>query len=140
MLKKIIIGKTDNSKIHLLRSIFSSGIAFAADFLILILLVEKFHLHYIISGTAGFLTGTTLLYFISVSWIFSSRRIQRKSLEYALFIFLGIIGGILNILFLWVFTDKFAVYYMVSRMIAATLVFFFNYLSRKLLIFTETKN
>ena len=135
--KEIFISRTDNSKIHLIRSIISSTISFMIDFLILIILVEKFHIYYVIGGIAGFITGTTVLYFFSIFWIFNTRRIENIYLEYTYFIILGIIGGSLNILLLWLFTDKFNVYYMFSRMIAACIVFLFNFLSRKILLFTK---
>ncbi len=135
--KEILISRTDNSKIHLIRSIISSTVSFMIDFSILIVLVEKFHIYYIIGGIAGFIIGTTVLYFFSILWIFKTRRIENIYLEYLYFIILGIIGGALNILLLWLFTDKFNVYYMFSRMIAASIVFFFNFLSRKILLFTK---
>ena len=137
MLKEVFINKTENSGIHLIRGIGSSGIAFIVDFLILILLVEIFHIHYIAGAIAGFIAGTTLLYFISVSWIFISRRVDNRLLEYILFIFLGIIGGILNILLLWIFTEKAGIYYMISRLMAAGMVFLFNFLSRKIILFSK---
>ena len=140
MLKEIFIYKTDNPQIHLIRAIGSSGLAFLVDFLILILLVEIFHIHYITGATAGFIAGTTLLYYLSVLWIFISRRIDNRFLEYSLFLFVGIIGGILNILLLWIFTEKADIYYMVSRMMAACLVFMFNFLSRKLILFSKIRN
>ncbi len=140
MLKEVFIYKTDNSSIHLLRSMGSSGIAFLVDFLTLILLVEFFHMHYIAGGAAGFITGTTLLYFISISWIFSSRRINNRVLEYLFFLSIGLIGGMLNILLLWVFTDKFDIYYMISRIMAASMVFLFNFLARKLILFSKIRN
>ena len=136
-LKKILISKSDNSKIHLIRSIISSSVSFMIDFLVLILLVEKYHIYYIISGIAGFIAGTSVLYFFSIFWIFNTRRIENTYLEYIYFIILGVIGGCLNILLLWIFTDKLNIYYMFSRMIAASTVFFFNFLSRKILLFTN---
>ncbi|MCK5201860.1 MAG: GtrA family protein [Spirochaetales bacterium] len=137
MLKEFFIHKTDNSNIHLLRSMGSSGVAFLVDFLTLILLVEFFHMHYIQGGIAGFITGTTLLYFISISWIFNSRRINNKVFEYLFFLSIGLIGGMLNILLLWVFTDKFGIYYMISRIMAASIVFLFNFSCRKLILFSK---
>ena len=136
--KEILIKKTDDSKIQFIRSVISSTLSFLIDFLILITLVEKFHIYYVLGGIAGFITGTTVLYFLSIFWIFSTRRIKNTYLEYIYFIILGIIGGSLNILLLWLFTDKFNVYYMFSRIIAASIVFFFNFLSRKILLFTKS--
>ena len=140
MLKDFFVYKTDNLHIHLIRSMGASSLAFLVDFLILIFLVEIFHIHYIAGGIGGFIAGTTLLYFVSILWIFNSRRVKIRLHEYLLFIFVGIIGGILNILLLWVFTDKFDIYYMISRIIAAITVFLFNFLSRKLILFSKIRD
>lgn len=140
MLKEVFIYKTKNSGIHLIRAIGSSGIAFLVDFLILILLVEIYLINYIAGAIAGFIAGTTLLYFISISWIFISRRLDNRLIEYSLFLLVGIIGGILNILLLWILTEKAGIYYMISRVMAAGMVFFFNFLSRKLILFSKIRN
>jgi putative flippase GtrA len=140
MIKELLIQKTDNTGIHLFRSMGSSGLAFLFDFLILILLVEIFHIYYITAAIAGFITGTTFLYFISVLWIFDSRRLKNRLLEYFLFMFVGLIGGFLNIVFFWIITEKIGFYYMFSRIFAATIIFIFNFTSRKIILFSKIRN
>ncbi len=135
--RKLFFDKTNNKHIHLLRSIIASSVSFLLDFITLVILVEIFTVYYVYAGIIGFVAGTSLLYFLSVSWIFTSRRINNKFYEYLIFIFLGLIGGFLNILILWLLTDKIGIYYIYSRLIAATLVFFFNFIGRKIILFTK---
>ena len=132
---RLFVSKSDQLSVHLLRAIFSSNIAFAVDFGLLVLLTEVVHLHYLISNLIAFMTGTSLLYILSVFWVFSRRAIQSKHLEYWLFILIGAVGVGFNELFIWFFTEKVHIYYLYSKIIAGSIVFFWNFLSRRFILF-----
>lgn len=134
-LRTVLSGKSDRTPVHLMRSAVSSTIGFAVDFALLVFLVEVAGIHYIVSATIGFAVGTTITYFFSVHWIFSHRNLTRKSAEYMVFIGVGVVGIILNDVLLWFFTDILSIYYMVSRMLGGVMVFFWNFLARKRLLF-----
>ena len=135
MIRKLFIQKSDKTSIHLLRSIFSSNIAFSVDFGILVLLTEVFHIHYLISAGAGFIVGTTLNYILCIVWVFSRRRIENRQLEYWIFILIGLTGAGLNELFIWFFTEHVHIFYMFSKIISGSTVFFFNFFMRKYVLF-----
>jgi len=135
MLQKLFLKKSDRIFIHLLRSIFSSNIAFSVDFGILVLLTEVFHIHYLISAGVGFITGTSVSYVLSIYWVFSRRRLQNARLEYWVFILIGLTGAGFNELFLWFFTEHLHVYYLFSKIISGSTVFFFNFFTRKYVLF-----
>lgn len=120
---------------QLLRSVAVSLLAFAADFALLVLLTEAAGLHYLISACISFLAGTTVSYALSVTWVFPVRRFSSKSVEYVLFIAVGAVGLGLNEALLWVFTEPLGIFYMASKVIAAALIFFWNFGARKLLLF-----
>ena len=132
---RLFVRKSDQLSVHLLRAIFSSNVAFAVDFGLLVLLTEVVHLHYLISNIIAFMTGTSLLYILSVFWVFSRRAIQSKHLEYWLFILIGAVGVGFNELFIWLFTEKVHIYYLYSKIIAGSIVFFWNFLSRRFILF-----
>jgi putative flippase GtrA len=132
---RLFVGKSDHLSVHLLRAIFSSNVAFALDFGLLVLLTEVVHLHYLVSNIIAFMTGTSLLYVLSVFWVFSRRVIQNKHLEYWLFILIGVVGVGFNELFMWLFTEKVHIYYLYSKIIAGSIVFFWNFLSRRFILF-----
>ena len=135
---ELIRGRTEDPKIHLLRAMVSSFVAFGVDFGIMIFLVEVAHIHYIVSATVGFLVGTTITYLLSILWIFPHRRLSRRSVEYGVFIAIGAVGVGLNDAFLWFFTEQLGVYYIVSRLLSSSIVFFWNFLTRKFLLFKPT--
>ena len=132
---RLFVRKSDQLSVHLLRAIFSSNVAFAVDFGLLVLLTEVIHLHYLISNIIAFMTGTSLLYILSVFWVFSRRAVQSKHLEYWLFILIGVVGVGFNELFIWFFTEKVHIYYLYSKIIAGSIVFFWNFLSRRFILF-----
>ena len=132
---RLFVRKSDQLSVHLLRAIFSSNVAFALDFGLLVLLTEVVHLHYLVSNIFAFMTGTSLLYVLSIFWVFSRRTIQSRHLEYWLFIFIGVAGVGFNELFIWLFTEKVHIYYLYSKIIAGSIVFFWNFLSRRFILF-----
>ena len=134
-LRRLFVVKSDRLSVHLLRGIFASNIAFAFDFGLLVVLTEAVKLHYLISNVIGFMSGTTLLYVLSIYWVFSRRTIQSRHLEYWVFIFIGAVGVGLNEALIWAFTEKVHIYYLYSKIIAGCMVFFWNFLSRRHLLF-----
>ena len=133
--RRLFVRKSDRLSVHLLRGIFSSNVAFALDFGLLVLFTEVVHLHYLVSNIIAFMTGTSLLYVLSIFWVFSRRAIQSRHLEYWLFIIIGVAGVGFNELFIWLFTEKVHVYYLYSKIIAGSIVFFWNFLSRRFILF-----
>ena len=135
MIKKIFKDKTDNTFIQFLRSIFSGAIAFAVDFSALYVLTEFFGIYYLVSAFFSFILGVTTAYILSVSFVFSKRTLKNKWVEFALFAFIGVIGLGLNQFFLWFFTERMHIYYLHSKVIATAIVFFWNFFSRKFILF-----
>jgi putative flippase GtrA len=120
---------------QLLKTVVASQAAFWLDFGILALLTEVAGLHYLASAAVSFLAGTTVSYILSVVWVFDTRRVASKTAEYALFVLVGVVGLGLNEGLLWLFTEPLGLHYLVSKIVAATLIFGWNFGARKLLLF-----
>ncbi len=120
---------------QLLKTVVASQAAFWLDFGILALLTEAAGLHYLASAAVAFLAGTTVSYVLSIVWVFDIRRVASKAAEYALFVLVGTVGLALNEVLLWVFTEPLGLHYLVSKVVAATLIFGWNFGARKLLLF-----
>jgi putative flippase GtrA len=123
---------------QLLKSVLVSLVAFAIDFAILVALTEAAGLHYLLSAALSFLVGATVSWALSVIWVFPVRRFSSKAVEYLLFIAVGVVGLGLNEALLWVFTEPLGIFYMASKVIAAALIFFWNFGARKLVLFTAS--
>lgn len=136
LLNRLFVYKTGNLFIQLIRYTIVGGLAFIVDFGLLFVLTEYLGLHYIASATCSFLAGLLVNYYISTAWVFESA-IKSKRMEFTLFALIGVIGLGLNDLLIWVFTEKFHLYYMFSKLLTAVLVYLWNFLGRKYLVFNK---
>jgi len=140
MIKKLIIGKTNNLYIQLLRYIVAGGIAFAIDVAILWLLTEHLHIYYLVSSTISFIIGLITSYLISVLWVFDEKRIKNKTIEIIIFGIIGGVGLILTSFFMWLFTSVLLFYYLYSKIITTVIVFIWNFIAKKKILFTKKMN
>lgn len=120
---------------ELIKSTVTSALAFAADFGLLVLLTEIAGLHYLASAALSFCVGTSASYALSILWVFRTRRFSSRFLEYALFVGVGVVGLGLNEALLWLLTEPLGLFYMVSKVAAAAVIFFWNFAARKLILF-----
>ncbi len=139
LITRLLRAKSDKPHVQLLKSVVTSSISFALDFSILTISVEVLGLHYLLGGILGFITGTTLSYILSVTWVFPYKTIKNKRMEYGLFTGIGLFGLLLNILFLWFFTDIAEIHYLISRPIGAFIVFFISFFLRKKFLFSKKR-
>ena len=139
MLKKIknlIIKKTDNSCLQFIKYFFASGIALFADISVLYILTEYVHLYYLVSATISFLVGIAITYICSKLYIFTKTSIKNKTAEFTVFLIIGVIGLVLNNVFLYVFTEYLGLYYMLSKCLVIIITYLWNYFARKKFIFS----
>jgi putative flippase GtrA len=120
------------------RSVPVSFLSFNVDLGVLVVLTEVAHIFYLVSAAISFLLGVTVSYVLSVLWVFKTRRIPSKTLEFGLFILVGAIGLGLNEALLWFFTKHLGIFYLLSKIIVASIVFFWNFGARKYILFRET--
>lgn len=128
---------TDNLFIQFFRYCFVGGLAFLVDYGLLYLLSDKFGLHYLVSASIAFIAGLVVNYVISTYWVFSESKYQNKRKEFAIFAIIGIIGLGLTEALMWLFTEPVGLHYMLSKLITAALVLLWNFLARKIILFTK---
>lgn len=133
--KKILFGNTTNLFIQFFRYTLVGGLAFVVDLVLLFVLTEYAHWHYLVSATLSFLAGLLVNYILSTQWIFRSSKIKNKKIEFILFGLIGVIGLGLNNVLLYFFTDLIGLYYMLSKLITAVLVYAWNFLGRRYFLF-----
>jgi len=137
-IKNLFLNPTANVAVQIFRSLFVSGIAFVADAGLLWFL-SLTGLHYLICAVFGFLLGVIVNYVLSVKFVFSEKASVGKAGEMAVYVIVGVIGLGLTVLFMWFFTEIIGLFFMVSRGIAAILVFAWNFTSRKILLYRGSK-
>lgn len=135
MFEYLLKNKTNNTLIQLFRYTFVGGIAFIFDFGSLYVLTEIYNIHYMISAAIAFLIGLSINYYLSIVWVFKKRSLKSKSLEFSIFMLIGLVGLILNELFIWIFTEIANIYYLNSKILSTFLVYLWNFFIRKYILF-----
>lgn len=130
-----VLSKDDSFIGQLFRYTIVGGFAFVVDFGSLVLLTSVFHVYYLYSAALAFILGLSTNYALSVTWVFSRRTLSSRYAEFVIFAWTGIIGLGLNELIMWLFTDIAHQHYTVSKIVSTFLVFSWNFLSRKFILF-----
>lgn len=117
------------------RYLLVGGGAFVVDFGTLALLNKVFGVHYLVAAAAGFVLGSLSNYALSVSWVFSQRRVSRRSVELGVFVAVGIVGLGLNQGVLYGLTGRLGLDPLLSKLVSTGVVLFWNFGARKFLLF-----
>jgi len=119
------------------RYLVASAFALAIDFGLYVALIRLAGVHYLIAAPLGFACGLAAVYLFSVRWVFRYRRLADRRAEFALFALVGLIGMALNQGIIYTAVQWMPGSYELAKLISAGMVFCFNFISRKLLLFTR---
>lgn len=126
----------DNSLImQLFRYGIVGGISFVVDWGTLMALTEACGVHYMVSAAIAFVLGLVCNYLLSTRWVFGQSRIGNRWAEFAAFAVIGVIGLLLNELIIYLCTDIAGWHYLAGKVVSTVIVFFWNFLARRFLIF-----
>lgn len=116
----------------------ASAVALAVDFGVYAGLIRFAAVHYLIAAPIGFALGLATIYALSIRWVFRQRRLVDRRAEFALFAVIGLAGMALNQIIIYAAVAMLPGSYEVAKFISAGMVFCFNFISRKLLLFTRS--
>jgi putative flippase GtrA len=123
--------------LQLVRYTLVSAVALVVDVSALVALTEVLHLHYLFSAALAFTLGVATNYTLSVLWVFDARAMSSRWAEFLSFALLGVIGLGLNEVVLLALTGWLGIHYAASKLAATGLTFGWNFVSRKLLLFSR---
>ncbi|MBE6498072.1 MAG: GtrA family protein [Methanobrevibacter sp.] len=126
---------TDNIFIQMFRYIFVGGTAFVVDFFFLYFFSDICHIHYLISGILSFIISVMVNYWMSTQWVFNQDGSNNRFMEFNMFLLISTIGLVFTEILLWFFTDIMGMYYLISKIIAAVIVLFWNFLARRVMFY-----
>lgn len=133
---KLFVNNANNYSIQLFRSLLVAFAAFGVDITVVIVLTEYISIWYLISTAIGFTVGLAVNYYLSVAWAFSKRRMSSSAYEFLIFALIGVTGLLILETIIWFVTEKLAIFYLASKIIATIIVFFWNFLLRKFILFS----
>ncbi len=126
---------TDNVFLQFFRYQFVGGIAFLVDFFLLYFFTSFCGVHYLLSGVLSFVISVVVNYVLSTVWVFNPDKSDNKIVEFNLFLLISTIGLGFTELLLWVFTEYFGLFYLLSKVISAIIVMFWNFGARRVLLY-----
>ena len=135
MINKLFRERTDNLYLQFFRYIFVGGTAFVVDFFFLYFFSDICGIYSLISAILSFIISVLVNYLMSTKWVFNQDNIENKVLEFNLFIIISTIGLGFTEVLLYFFTDILGLYYLVSKIISAIIVLFWNFLARRYLFY-----
>jgi uncharacterized membrane protein YdcZ (DUF606 family) len=117
----------------------ASGVALLVDVSLLYVLVEHVHLHYLAATAIAFLSGTVVVYLISVSAIFRHRRLKDRKIEFVVFATIGAVGLLVNLGVMRIAVGGFGMHYLLGKAISIAFTFTLNFGLRRALLFSPEK-
>lgn len=126
------------SRLELFRYFLASLAALAVDTGVLSFCYRVLQLDLVWSATVGFVLGATVVYVLSVCWVFPKRRLARSPvIEFLVFVGIGIAGLGVTQLVLWLGVNRLGLVAEAVKLAAAACTFVFNFLVRKFLLFAS---
>ncbi len=134
---KIFREPTKNSLLQFFRYGFVGAIATVADWGVLYIL-EALGMDALLAAVFGFVIGLTVNFVLSKKFVFSAETAKTKaSAEFIVYGVIGVVGLGITEAIMYLLTKKIGIYFMVSKAIATVVVFIWNFMARKLILYKE---
>jgi putative flippase GtrA len=133
--RSTFLDPTDRTSVQFVRAIFVGAAAFSVDVGTLWALTGLGHVHYLVSAACGFVLGLAVNYVLSTGWVFNRRTLDSRTMEFAVFALIGLVGLGLTELLMWLLTDIGGLFYLVSKIVTTVVVYSWNFGARKRLLF-----
>lgn len=135
LISKLFRDPTDNIIIQFFRYVFVGGTAFVVDFFFLYFFSDICGIYYLISAVFSFIISVLVNYVMSTRWVFNQDNIENKVVEFNLFMLISTIGLVFTEILLYFFTDICGIHYLISKIISAVIVLFWNFLARRVMFY-----
>lgn len=113
--------------------LFVGACATAVEWVAFYLLRHSIYMHYMLATTIAFIISTFANWIIGKWLLFHEK--QNIIKELAKIYITSVVGLLMNLLIMWVAIDLIGIQDMLAKIIATGVVFFWNFLVRKLLIY-----
>ena len=111
------------------------GIATIVDVALFLFFAQHLGLPYLRVAVATFVAATLVNYWLSIRYVFVSGQRFRRRWEVTLVFAVSAAGLAFNSLILWVGVERLGLGLLASKLAATGVVFFWNFLARRILVF-----
>ena len=98
-----------------------------AHYSVLVFLVQLLSVNVLAASSTGAIVGALVNYFLNYKWTFNSNK--RHSEAMAKFFAVAAVGFVMNGLFMALFTEALAMYYLIAQVMTTGIVLFWNFLA-----------
>lgn len=120
---------------RIVKYFFVGGIAAVVDISSFILFASILGYNYLVVGALTFIIATLVNYILSIKFVFRSGVKHSKRKEILLVYIISTGGLCFNLIILYICHNTMNIELILSKLIATTIVFFWNYLARKFFVF-----
>lgn len=117
-----------------------SAIALVADAATLRTLVVICSWHHLPASVVAFIAGAAVAYVLSSRFVFRSRQVNNRALEFGYFLVLGVVGLLVNVAALSVAITGIGLSLLKAKACAAFCTFTSNFMLRRALLFTPKRS
>jgi putative flippase GtrA len=121
--------------IQFIRSLVVSIVALIVDFGSMVAFKELLGINYLLAATLSFTLGVIVNYVLSIWWVFADRKLSSRRAEFTIFVIICAIGLILNLGIIAGTVQLLNVDYRIAKIISTIVVFFWNFLARKKILY-----
>lgn len=121
--------------LELVRYTCVGGLASLVDVGILVGLTSWVGMYYLHAAAIGFGLGLITSYLLSIAWVFQERKFHNPFVEVGLFTLIGGLGLLGNGICMWLLTEYAHLHYLCSKLVSALLVFLWNFVAKKYVLF-----
>ena len=130
---------TDNSLVQLFRYALVGGSTFLVDY-VLLLVLTRLGVPTVPASGLSFTTGIVCNFLLTKFFAFKSIDPRAKGAgEVGLFAVISLVGLGLTMIFMHLFTDLAGIHVALAKPLSSALVFFWNFLGRKLILYPGKK-
>ena len=130
----LLIKPTSDVSIQALRTFFVGGIGSAVDISVL-WLISLTGLHYLICTVMGFSMGVAVHFMLSVKFVFKERPTVGRFSEVVIYVGIAIVSLGLTAGMVWLLTEVFGIFFMISRVVTVFPVFAIGFAIRKAVLY-----
>lgn len=106
------------------------AITFIVDYGLLYVLIEQIGYSYLYSSAISFTVAVWVNYIFCLTYVFKGGRNGIEQI--VIFVLTSIIGLLLNQMFMWLFVEKFGLYYMFAKIGATWIVMIWNFVTKRI--------
>ena len=107
---------------EIVRFCFGGAIAVLVGYVLLYTLTEFLMLWYVLSSVISYLTSQALNFIIQKIWVFKNKESKTTKKQFVIYMSLSVIYFLINTIMIYVLTDYYHIYYILSQVILTTVI------------------